>query len=340
MTRRSRSGFTLIELLVVIAIIAILIALLVPAVQKVREAAARAQCQNNMKQFGLALHNYHDVYKTLPAGCRDVGVGNNHLGGWGYSWIVAVLPYIEQAPLYNRVNLNTSFWNDATNNPALHNADIAILHCPSSPLKNFTNPGDQGNPGGGVTNPVNALTNYVGLAGATNDPANRLGTGGGGILAGGGILFPNSNVKLVAIKDGTSNTLMVGEQGDFIYSPNGTANDWRACLPHSAFMGYNQAGQPPSGAGGDNRSFNVTTVRYGLNWIKGPNNTGGWNDDPAGTGVGWNSGINSPLNSTHSGGMNGLFGDGTVRFITNSIALTSLQAIATRDDGTVPPDQP
>src|ERR1043166_3122678 len=125
---KSRNAFTLIELLVVIAIIAILIALLVPAVQKVREAAARTQCINNLKNIGLALHNYHDSNKVFPPGCMGDGAPWGSGGGWGSSWKVFILPYIDQGPIYSKwVFTGNSGYVNPTNlyaGCAVHNLTI------------------------------------------------------------------------------------------------------------------------------------------------------------------------------------------------------------------------
>jgi prepilin-type N-terminal cleavage/methylation domain-containing protein len=114
------AGFTLIELLVVIAIIATLIALLVPAVQKVREAAARTQCENNLKQLGLACHNYCDVYRGLPPGKLTVKVGKNT---YQHSWVPSILPFVEQQEIYNKYNFNLN-WDNPANPVSPHSSEL------------------------------------------------------------------------------------------------------------------------------------------------------------------------------------------------------------------------
>ena len=156
---RARRGFTLIELLVVIAIIAILIALLLPAVQQAREAARRASCKNNLKQIGLALHNYHDVHSAFPSGW--IGVTNEQpsvLGASGFAWGTMVLPYLDQGPLYGKFNLSNPL--DASPNRALITQHLTVYQCPSDPKpETFKTPDQNGNP------IEMATANYAGVFG-------------------------------------------------------------------------------------------------------------------------------------------------------------------------------
>jgi prepilin-type N-terminal cleavage/methylation domain-containing protein len=194
MFHRKRVGFTLIELLVVIAIIAILIALLVPAVQKVREAAARIQCVNNLKQQALALHGFHDSTRKFPSGyIMKLDAAGNEIGpGWG--WGAQMLDYIEQSHLKSAINFNLDVAH--ANNAAFRTARIATFACPSDDfVQQFTPPG--------ATVQL-AHGSYVAVFGNNEIEDNP--------DAGNGIFFRNSKVNMQQVRDGTSNTLFIGER--------------------------------------------------------------------------------------------------------------------------------
>ncbi|MBN9118914.1 MAG: DUF1559 domain-containing protein [Planctomycetes bacterium] len=336
-----RGAFTLIELLVVIAIIAILIGLLLPAVQKVREAAARMSCQNNLKQLGLALHNYHDANAKLPPGGANdqAGFGGSGAGSssvWGSSWMVYILPQIEQTALYSKWQFSSSSGAfNSNNNAAANGVQIKTFFCPSSPL----------NKGPSTSNANASYANYVCIAGAANGlisgynetRVNNLPCGG--IVGGGGMLPPNGTVTLVSISDGTSNTIALSEQSNFLKDTAGAKQEWRASQTWGWYLGVKSPGVPPAfdNSGGDNRQPNGATIRYTINYTP----SGGWTNDIAGVGVGLSGncvGANVPLNSTHSGGANVVYGDGSVRFLSDSTPLNVLAQLATRDDGTVIPN--
>jgi prepilin-type N-terminal cleavage/methylation domain-containing protein len=215
-----REGFTLIELLVVIAIIAILIAMLVPAVQKVRESAARTQCQNNLKQIALAVHSYHDNYKALPQSFGSAFIIANK----EWSWLAFTLPYIEQGNLYSQANIPNNAVN--FNIPGLGLAcsqPINVFRCPSDPIAGIPTLNDRI---GAAPTPM-ALSNYKGVSGANWNwgdsrwnPVSLPGGSADGLDNGDGIFFRsdgapgnanNRKLKLTGITFGTSNTLMIGE---------------------------------------------------------------------------------------------------------------------------------
>ncbi len=197
-TFRKRSGFTLIELLVVIAIIAVLIALLMPAVQKVRASAMRIECTNQLRQIGTALHQYHFAHGNLPPAHSS---NENHLNRplpkdqkWFFSWMARILPYIEQQPLYNKINFNAwPWWQHPINE-----TPIPLYVCPMD---------DRGELIALVENNKVALTDYLAVSG-TNE------------LQFDGVIHVNSDYAFDEIPDGASNTLMVGERPpskDLIY---------------------------------------------------------------------------------------------------------------------------
>ncbi len=321
--QKKRLGFTLIELLVVIAIIAILIALLVPAVQKVREAAARTQCGNNLKQLALGIHGYHDANKKFPPGmdaCCSV--------------FAYLFPYIDQVPLGEKFQYNTiNFWATPANENLMNGVVIPVYKCPSTDLPEANGTTQNGN------NQIQKSC-YVAISGAVNGlipgfTETRTESGGGGagccggnIVSGGGIFFPNSVVTMVQVTDGTSNTIAISEWASYLNKTSGLA-DWRS--PHGFPMGNGTGAkylkQPPNyNPGGDIRTFNCTTIRYSINQING------WTNDCQ-TGVCSNHGANAPLRSEHPGGVNTAFCDGTVRFLLSDTALDVLARLATRDDG-------
>lgn len=183
-----RRAFTLIELLVVIAIIAVLIALLLPAVQQAREAARRSQCRNNLKQYGLALHNYHDVQKLFPIG---------NLGGRYWTFQSMLLPYLEQTPLFNQCNYaypGTCFQSNVAAGPgnSAVGKSIAIYGCPSDP--------NAGKTYYSASISFIAVGSYLGVMGKTSTD-------------GTGLLFSNSHTSFRDVTDGTSNTFAMGERG-------------------------------------------------------------------------------------------------------------------------------
>ncbi len=342
MRRTFRSGFTLIELLVVIAIIAILIALLVPAVQKVREAAARLQCTNNLKQIGLGIHNFHDVYKRLPPGTAQdqAPFGPGPAGGWGASWLVHILPYIEQGTIHKGMVFTSgqgSGYGHSPNGAFLTGKRIPIYRCPSTPLLE----GGCSIPGGGDM----MRPSYVGITGAANVNGNipgmpddtqrvrQTGSGAadccsGGVGSWGGTLVPNAQLPLVTIGDGTSNVIMVSEHSDFLTTDTNAKVTWTAAGPHGWTIGWGSQATSPGG-NNDLRLFNLTTVRYMINRKTGWPNGGAC----ASQGVCNNTGQNIPLNSAHTGGVNALFGDGAVRFLSDNTDLLTLARLSVRDDG-------
>ena len=301
MTRR-HSAFTLIELLVVIAIIAVLIGLLLPAVQKVREAAARAKCSNNLKQIGLALHNYHSAIGQLPTG-GDVP---------GFSAHAHLLPYLEQDNLYRTINFTVAPTNAANAGP-LGTAIPGFL-CPSDPQSQL--PAGQGG------------NNYVWNYGS--DILFRSNTGSGPFV------FAGTSYRLTDINDGTSNTSGFAERrkGDFNNGIITLTSDLfgvpaAPTTPDQAVSACDSF--TPSSFGSQFRSD------YGSQWLQalhytmyqhvGLPNTKGCAFPPA------NSAMSA--NSAHINGLNVVLCDGSVRFVSNGISMQSWRALGTRSAGDI-----
>jgi prepilin-type N-terminal cleavage/methylation domain-containing protein len=316
MQKSKKRAFTLIELLVVIAIIAVLIALLLPAVQQAREAARRTQCKNNLKQIGLALHSYHDTYNRFP--------GNGMQTGWGHNWIVSILPFADQAPLYNLWQFSgpDSGWHDGyggANAANYEGKQIPWMICPSNPIPTFMNR---------FANPCLPAPSYFGVQGAAPlgnyQPAIgtdwNQGVGDWGITSKAGLILNNSCALMRDCTDGLSNTIMVGEESNLTQNAAGTTRaDARPGATWGWAMGCHSSWGPWVGGGG------VTTIRYAPNsrslGLEGVINTTEHQRS------------NTPLNSAHTGGVHVLLGDGGVRFISDSISMNTLTYLSVAADG-------
>ena len=322
-TSRTR-GFTLIELLVVIAIIAILIALLLPAVQQAREAARRTQCRNHLKQIGLALHNYLDAFITFPIGAQYPIYQAN--------WRASLLPYVDQAPLYNSLtqtpsngrgyNTNNGWTGDggygtgAGSNVALNNALVPGYKCPSSTTSAFYVGTADGISPGQTAPDVGMTMDYVGIGGAYSGTAPfNVGVDNTnyGWMGQNGLLLIGQASRMRDCTDGTSNTLMVGEDSGTIATV-----DCRKNLSG----GWSGHRGPFTGGGSGYGGGGVVTTRYSPN----PSTR------PAFTGAGFNNG---PLTSMHEGGVHGLLADGGVRFVSENIDISMLLRLCAYADGQV-----
>jgi len=307
MIQQKKRGFTLIELLVVIAIIAILIALLLPAVQQAREAARRTQCRNNLKQLGLAFHNYHDNFQMFPSGYYQKA-------GYQIGWPGRVLPYLDQAPLYNTIGSFAGEINEiqpyrlaaspSNGTNSAFTSPITVLTCPSSEL------GETAPANGSATGPQ---TNHGSL--------HYRGSGGSvdvGFVSGfsssthnyttSGVIYPTHTTRIRDITDGTSNTFLLGEYSSKLDGwSSASFGDmypwtWGTYEYSGGADGYlmidSKATQFPIGSG--------TITTFGVSW-----------------------------RSAHTGGTHMLLCDGAVRFLSESTNLDLLKALATRSSGEV-----
>jgi prepilin-type N-terminal cleavage/methylation domain-containing protein/prepilin-type processing-associated H-X9-DG protein len=313
---RSRRAFTLIELLVVIAIIAVLIGLLVPAVQKVREAANRMSCTNNLKQVGLGIHNYHDTYSRLPSGTVWIpGTGGNTSGNEA-TWITWLLPFMEQDNLYRIANFNLGFGQGQATHPntPVTSRVLKSFLCPSDGDADISRWGAsiawaRGNYT--ANNGIGPMTETT----APNRPAAQL-----------GVFMLNSTFKLTDITDGTSNTVFIAElikvPGTHTDTVNAGGNDWRGVMHYPEGPLYHHNYTPNSPVPDEIRRGMCVSVPVIAPCI--------------GTTTSWNpKRIVITTRSRHPGGVNVLLGDGSVRFATNNISLVTWQALSSPQRGEV-----
>jgi prepilin-type N-terminal cleavage/methylation domain-containing protein/prepilin-type processing-associated H-X9-DG protein len=332
--RRGLHGFTLIELLVVIAIIAVLVALLLPAVQSAREAARRTQCVNNLKQIGLALHNYHGATGIFPPGyvssvnpavtdpCdQDAENASSVDLGPGWAWGSMLLPYIEQATLYNSINFSLSVAFAANNTCSTTSLNTYLCPSDSGPtlvpvLKDPPDPAQPGTYSGQAIADTVARGNYVGMFGlgeicGASGPKDLPNVGSIGMAS--GMFYRNSTTSLAGVIDGTSLTIAIGERSHNLSYVTWTARSINGWLGKTS----------PIEGGTD--QFNPSPEECWTQ-VLGP---AGLEDGPRTP--------NSPIAhvedywSRHPGGVNFLFADGSVHFLKQSINPAPWRALATRN---------
>jgi prepilin-type N-terminal cleavage/methylation domain-containing protein len=322
-----RSAFTLVELLVVIAIIGVLVALLLPAVQQAREAARRMQCANNLKQIGLAFHNYESTFKVLPPEtmCPATGVH-------GPTAFVMILPQVEQGALFDRLGSigfgNTvSYWMGSSGaktpliRAILDAYTVKAYRCPSSLMPAFQT----------VVDGRLMVPSYAMIAGSNLHQTTDHNGQNGGHCSAGGLFTGNYPRRFAEASDGTSNTMMVGEQSAWVA---GQKNNFRTAFePSGPWMGVKNA-RVPNGDGtwsvtgshdantlqADMRSYAMTTLRDGPN----PKGTASYMN---------NVNCNTPLTSSHPNGIQVVLADGAVRVVTDNVDLATYKRLADRDDG-------
>ncbi|MHC2069465.1 DUF1559 family PulG-like putative transporter [Bremerella sp. T1] len=324
-----RSGFTLVELLVVIAIIGVLIALLLPAVQQAREAARRMQCSNNLKQLGLALHNFENTYQELPTGNVSL-----------FNWKITILPYLEQSVVYDQLDFSVAWGRfDGrmfTGNPVLYDVTVPGLVCPSSALPD-RNPAMTYS---GTSPDWSQVHDYVGISGAYPDPQNRLSvcTQVNAVQSGthceNGAFINFRGRKLAEMTDGTSNTMVIAEQSGQVDGIEKSANalgGWDGLRTNTVTTSsgsnvWNKDTPIHEITYSSGYTQGTATFRYPINssWLSGaPSGANSWFD------------VNTILNSYHPGGIETLLGDGSVRFVQETADMEMLRRGFTLDDGLV-----
>jgi len=308
------SGFTLVELLVVIAIIGVMVGLLLPAVQAAREAARRMSCTNNMKQIGLALHNYHGAFNCLPAGSTGVlNAAGTNFNGHGWTWQAAVLPYIEQSSLYDAIQGPDGMGNERGDQNSgkplvLRETDISVFWCPSQtdvrqgPQKNNYQPSNyNGNMG---TRIGNGNDDCIGIGIAT--PQDMM-TKPWGCMNGNGVFHVNSRIRFADVKDGLSSTIFVSEVPD---TGGAAMGGFSAGCDRRAVFSNGADANPP------------TEMTEYMIAAEG--------NDPI------NGGAEEAAGSWHPGGAHFVMGDGSVRFMSENMDMKTYQAVSTRAEQEIP----